>query len=151
MRTAFTHLYQTRKNILKILEANKGKEYIIPKGFNNNLYWNVAHCVVTQQLLCYKLSNNNIIIDSELVELYKKGTKPQVGVPNIIEVGKVKDLLFTAVEQIEKDYEAGLFKNYKQYETSYGVTLNSIDDAILFNNSHEALHLGYMLAMSKHL
>ena len=151
MRTAFTHLYQTRKNILKILEANKGKEYIIPKGFNNNLYWNVAHCVVTQQLLCYKLSNNNIIIDNELVELYKKGTKPKASVPNIIEVGKVKDLLVTAVEQMEKDYEAGLFKNYNQYETSYGVTLNSIDDAILFNNSHEALHLGYMLAMSKHL
>ena len=151
MKTALKLLSQTRENILKILEANKGKEYIIPKGFNNNLYWNVAHCVVTQQLLCYKLSNNNIIIDNELVELYKKGTKPKADAPNIIEVGKVKDLLVTAVEQMEKDYESGLFKNYNQYETSYGVTLNSIDDAILFNNSHEALHLGYMLAMSKHL
>ena len=151
MKTAFDLLSQTRENILKILEANKGKEYIMPKGFNNNLYWNVAHCVVTQQLLCYKLSNNDIIIDNELVELYKKGTKPKADTPNIIEVGKVKDLLVTAVEQMEKDYQAGLFKNYNQYKTSYGVTLNSIDDAILFNNSHEALHLGYMLAMSKHL
>ena len=70
-----------------------------------------------------------------MVELYKKGTKPKADAPNIIEVGKVKDLLVTAVEQMEKDYESGLFKNYNQYETSYGVTLNSIDDAILFNNS----------------
>jgi len=27
----------------------------IPEGFNNNLIWNIAHCVVTQQLLCYKV------------------------------------------------------------------------------------------------
>ena len=151
MKTAFDHLFQTRENILKILEANKGKEYIIPKGFNNNLYWNAAHCVVTQQLLCYKLSDNDIIIDNELVELYKKGTKPKAETPNIIEVGKVKDLLITAVEQMEIDYKDGLFKNFNKYPTSYGITLNSIDEAILFNNSHEALHLGYMLAMSKNL
>jgi hypothetical protein len=151
MKTAFEHLLQTRKNILKILEANKGKEYIIPKGFNNSLYWNAAHVIVTQQLLCYKLSGNDIIIDDELVDLYRKGSKPSYKAPNMIEVGKVKDLLLTSVEQMEKDYNDGIFIAYNVYPTSYGITLSSIDEAILFNNSHEAMHLGYMLAMSKSL
>lgn len=151
MTTAFEHLLQTRKNILKLLEANEGKEHIIPKGFNNSLYWNAAHCVVTQQLLCYKLSGNKMIIDDEIVDLYRKGAKPNGSTPNIIEISKVKDLLITAAEQMNKDYEAGLLKDYNEYPTSYGITLKSVDEAILFNNSHEALHLGYMMAMVKSL
>jgi|TARA_B100000795_G_C22743686_1_gene416444 hypothetical protein len=151
MKTTFNNLLQTRENILKILEDNAGKEHIIPKGFNNSLYWNAAHCVVTQQLLCYKLSGNKIIIDDELVDLYKKGTKPLDTLPNIIEIGKVKDLLATSIEQMEKDYNEGLLKDYNAYPTSYGITLKTISDAILFNSIHEALHLGYMMAMVKNL
>ena len=151
MKTTFEHLLQTRKNILKILEANAGKEHIIPKGFNNSLYWNAAHCVVTQQLLCYKLSGNKMIIDDELVDLYRKGAKPLDTRPNMIEIGKVKDLLITSIEQMEKDYNNGLLKDYSEYLTSYGITLKSVNDAILFNNMHEAVHLGYMMALVKSL
>lgn len=151
METIFKHLLQTRKNILKVLEANAGKEHIIPKGFNNSLYWNAAHCVVTQQLLCYKLSGNAMIIDDSLVDAYRKGSKPNGEVPNIIEIGKVKDLLITSVEQMEIDYNNGLFKNYDDYPTSYGITLSSCEEAIQFNNQHDSLHFGYMLAMVKSL
>lgn len=151
METIFEHLLQTRKNILKVLEANQGKEHIIPKGFNNSLYWNAAHCVVTQQLLCYKLSGNDMIIDDSLVDAYRKGSKPTGDVPNVIEIGKVKDLLITAVEQMEIDYKNGLFQSYSDYPTSYGITLKSCDDAIVFNNQHDSLHLGYMMAMAKSL
>jgi hypothetical protein len=28
----------------------------IPEGYNNNLIWNIAHVVVVQQMLVYKLS-----------------------------------------------------------------------------------------------
>lgn len=151
MEHVFKHLLQTRKNILSILENNAGKEHIIPKGFNNSLYWNAAHCVVTQQLLCYKLSGNEMIIDDSIVDAYRKGTAPSDEVPNIIEIGKVKDLLTTSVEQLEKDYNAGLLKTFNEYPTSYGITLTSVEEAILFNNQHDALHFGYMMAMCKSL
>jgi hypothetical protein len=29
----------------------------VPKGYRNSIFWNVAHIVVTQQLLVYGLSN----------------------------------------------------------------------------------------------
>lgn len=151
MKTAFEHLLQSRKNILKVLENNQGKEHIIPKGFNNSLYWNAAHCVVTQQLLCYKISGNEMIVDSDVIDKYRKGSTPDGNVPNVIEIGKIKDLLIISVEQMEKDYNEGLFKNYTAYPTSFGVELKSIEDAILFNNLHEGLHLGYMMAMVKSL
>ena len=49
---------------------------IIPDGFNNNIYWNIAHCVATQQLLCYYLSGNPFRIDKYWVDTYKKGHLP---------------------------------------------------------------------------
>ena len=47
----------TRKNLLKYLNTLSIEELnIIPEGFNNNIFWNIAHVAVTQQILVYKLS-----------------------------------------------------------------------------------------------
>jgi len=120
----------------------------IPEGFNNNLIWNIAHCVVTQQLLCYKLSGNAMYVSNELVRVYRKGAKPEGDVGAAF-VEKLKELCMSTVDQIEKDYDEGLFKGYNEYPTSFGVTLNSIEDAIQFNNVHEGMHFGTMLALKK--
>lgn len=147
MKTTFDYLRQTRQNILKTLVNQAGKEHMIPKGFKNSLYWNAAHCLVTQQLLCYKLSGEEVKVDDEIIEAYRKGAAPTDSLPDVLEVAKVKELLITSVDQLEEDYNNGLFKKYSPYTTSYGVTLNSIEDAINFNNIHEGLHFGYMMAM----
>jgi hypothetical protein len=54
-------------------------------------------------------------------------------------------------DRLDRDYQEGIFRHYVPYKTSYGVELNNIDDAIIFNNIHEGLHLGYMMAMVKSL
>ena len=48
----------------------------IPEGFKNNIAWNVAHLVVTQQLLHYKLSGLNPLCPDDLIEAHRKGTSP---------------------------------------------------------------------------
>ena len=149
MKSTFNRLRQTRKNLLAFYEKHEEKAFIISKGFKNNLYWNLAHCVVTQQILCYKLSDNAMLVENEFVEKYKKGTVPTSEVVSALQVSKTKELLFTTLEQLEKDYQLGLFSNFNAYSTSYGLQLNSFEDAIQFNNVHEALHLGYMMAMVK--
>lgn len=149
METNFKYLKQTRENILSVLNKHAGKEHMIPKGFNNSLYWNAAHCLVTQQLLCYKLSGEKMLVEDEIIDLYRKGTASTDDMPTIIEVGRVKQLLIDTVDKMELDYKSGLFRKYEVYPTSYGITLTSIEDAIAFNNIHEGIHFGYMLAMSK--
>ena len=52
---------------------------------------------------------------------------------------------------MEEDYHKGVFKTYNEYTTSYNVTLNNIEKAIMFNNVHEGLHLGYIMALKKAL
>jgi hypothetical protein len=48
-----------------------------PEGYSNNLIWNIAHIIVVQQMLVYKLSGLPMMISDEMVEKYKKGTKPR--------------------------------------------------------------------------
>ena len=50
----------------------------IPEGFNNNLIWNIAHVMVTQQVLVYKLSGLPLLISDEMVDKYRKGSKPEL-------------------------------------------------------------------------
>ena len=112
------------------------------------MFWNLAHVVVTQQKLVYGLSGHALNIEESWVERYQKGTFP-ASVPTAEEVEGLKELLFSTLEQTEKDYAAGVFTEFNTYMTSAKVELNSVEDAITFNLFHEGLHLGSLLALQK--
>ena len=146
-----TTLESTRSNIIKILDAHSNDQINkIPDGFSNNLIWNFAHIIVTQQLLCYKLAGQEMIVSNEMVEAFRKGSKPEV----VYDEAYYKDLISLSaktIARLKEDYKNGLFSGYKEYPTSYGVTLNGIEDAISFNNVHEGHHFGTVLALRKFL
>ncbi len=149
MNQLFTITETSRHMVSKILE-NHSLEQLnkIPEGFSNNLIWNIAHVVVTQQLLVYKLSGLPMMVSDELIEKYKKGTKPEQ-VATQAEVDEIKSLLFTAIEKTKEDYADGIFKNYNEYPTSTGFVLKSVEDAMAFNNFHEGLHIGILMSLRK--
>ncbi len=130
---------------LSLKELNK-----IPEGFNNNIIWNIAHTIVTQQLLVYKLSGLPMIVSDELVDSYRKGTKPEKDLSQA-EVDFVKGLLFSTIEKTEEDYKNKVFQTYNQYTVTTKSTLSNVEEAIEFNNFHEGIHLGYILALRKSL
>jgi|TARA_B110000114_G_C15094737_1_gene400639 hypothetical protein len=142
---------QNRTLLLKLLEKfSLDQLNTVPKGYRNSIFWNVAHTIVTQQLLVYGLSNQPFLVDSELVKTYRKDTKT-VHEATETELAEIKTLLFSTVEQTKIDYENDFFKNYKPYTTSLNVTLSTIEEAISFNTFHEGIHLGYILAMKNSL
>lgn len=142
---------QTRKNCLNILDTFSIEEINhIPKGFNNNLAWNFGHIIVTQQLLCYGLSGLTPIISKEMISQYRKGTRPGEFV-SPEELEKFKTLANTCIDRTIQDLDSGIFKEYKEYPTSYGMTLHNIQEAITFNASHEALHFGTMISLKNAL
>ena len=120
----------------------------IPKGFNNNIWWNIAHVVVTQQLLLYSLSGLPMGISGELVARYRKGSFPE-GTPSEEEVREMERLLMGTLEQAHRDFVGGKFKTFKEYTTSVGVTLRSPEDALAFDVFHEGLHLGVIMSLKK--
>ncbi len=120
----------------------------IPDGFNNNVLWNVGHVVVTQQLLCYKLSGMALGVDDATVEMFCKGSSPKDWATTP-DYQALLGPLHGLVETTRRDYAAGRFGGYNTYTTSTGYTLSSIEDAIAFNNFHEGIHLGYVLALRR--
>lgn len=139
----------SRNMISKILENHTLEQLNkIPEGFSNNLIWNIAHVVVTQQLLVYKLSGLPVMVSEEMIEKYKKGTKPEQDASQA-EVDEIKSLLFSTIEKTKEDYANGVFKNFNEYPTSTGFVLTSAEGAMNFNNYHEGLHVGILMSLRK--
>ena len=139
--------YKTRvilKNYLETISLEDLNK--IPEGYNNNIFWNIAHLVATQQILVYKFSEVPALVSDELINKYRKGTKPEAEVTQA-EVDEVKALLFSTLDQTEEDYKAGKFKTYNSITTSMDSTLTNVDEAIAYNNFHEGIHLGSVLAL----
>lgn len=149
MNSVFEVQKTIREILLKILD-NHSLEQLnkIPAGFGNNLIWNIAHCVSTQQVLVYKLSGLPMMVSEEFINKYKKGTKPEGDVSQA-EVDEIRTLLSTTLEQVQKDFANGIFQNYMEYTTSMGFTLKNIDGALDFNNYHEGIHTGIVMSIRK--
>ena len=149
MQQQFEILRKSRVLQLKAIEGLTMEQLnTIPTGFKNNIVYNIAYLVVTQQLLCYKLSGLDCLVDDELIENFKKGTTPSYQV-SAQEFEKIKNLFLELPEKLATDYSKGIFKNYAAYTTSANVTLNSVEDAIAFNNFHEGIHFGVLLQLKK--
>lgn len=149
MNKEFEYLKNTRENIIKIIAPLTIDQLnTIPSGFRNNIAWNVGHLIVSQQNLLYSLSKVEPICPQEFIIKYKRGTFPE---NPIFESGKLEliQYLEQLPDKVRKDYDSGKFTTYIPFKTHYGTQLNSIEDAIIFNNIHEALHLGYIMAMVK--
>ncbi|OAB80375.1 DinB family protein [Cochleicola gelatinilyticus] len=134
------------KNFLKELSLEQLNT--IPEGFKNNIFWNIKHVVVTQQLLVYGLSNLPMQVSDVEITKYRKGTEP-LGDISIEDVRILETQLFETLEQTVTDYKAGLFKTYKEYTVTTKSTLTNVEEASQFNNFHEGIHLGYVLALRK--
>lgn len=149
MDFAFDTTLKSRKFLKGLLE-NLTLEQLnkVPEGFNNNIIWNVAHTIVTQQLLVYKLSGIPMIVSDELVEMYRKGTKVERDVTQA-EVDLIKGLLFSTIEKTKEDYDNRIFQTYHEYTVTTKSKLTNVDEAIAFNNFHEGIHLGYVLALKR--
>jgi len=149
MKTQFDILKTSRQLALKAInDLTLEQIHTIPDGFKNNIAWNVAHLVVTQQLLQYKLSGLDCLVPDELIELHRKGTFPTTTFTED-EFEEVKDLFAGLPDTLEKDFNEGIFENYHAYETSTGFVLDTFEAAVNFNNYHEGIHLGIILALKK--
>ncbi|UTW62543.1 DinB family protein [bacterium SCSIO 12741] len=141
----------TRERALEAIEGLELEQLTrIPEGFNNSLLWNFGHIIVTQQLLSFGLCKQELPIEKELIERYRKGSAPDPNHPNAeADLNYFKANALKWIDLAREYYEEDRFEPFHSYRTSYGVPLLSLEDAIAFNNIHEGLHLGYMMAMKR--
>jgi len=149
MHQVFEITRTSRKVLAQFLEQHTLEQLNkIPEGFNNNLIWNIGHCIVVQQMLVYKLSGLPLLVSEELVEKYRKGTKPESEVSQA-EVEELKGLLFETINQTKIDVARKIFKKYDEFTSMSGFTMRNVEDALAFNYYHEAMHIGMMMSIRK--
>lgn len=149
MKKQFELLRATRQNVLAVLEESSSDTLLnIPRGFNNNILWNIYHVLASQQLLIYGLSQTPFYLDKDFVFQYKSGTKPS-GEKDLSLIDFAKINLLTTVKQLSEDYQQAIFGEFKIIKTSYGLEIQNIEDAIYFNNLHEAMHYGQIKTLQR--
>jgi hypothetical protein len=141
----------SRSKLLSLVEELTTAELnYIPVGFNNNLAWQIGHIVVSQQILCYKLAGQKLIIENELIDLYKNGSKPERDFSDA-EIAQMKDYVLSTIDQLAIDLQNGIFDDYNPYTVSTypGFRLENVKDAVTFIASHDGLHYGCSLGLKR--
>ena len=142
---------QTRKNFITLVEGLSVEQLNeIPAGMSNNIAWNLGHIVAAQQGLCNGMSGVALNVAPDFIANFKKGTKPESFINNET-IQQFKKYVIANINDLEKALKENVFANYQPYVTSYGYVLNSIEDAVRFVATHDALHLGYSMAIRKNL
>ena len=137
-----------RERYLQYLEGFTLEQLaVIPQGFRNNLLWNISHAIVTQQLYCYHNSGLPMYVPQGFIDAYRKGTVPDGHIPTQAEVDTLKGWLLSTQQQLEEDYQKGIFTTYTDYLTGLNSPRGCVEDAIYFNNTHEGMHLGLVIGI----
>ena len=149
MKSTFKIFKRNRECFLELLESLSIEQLnTIPPKMSNNLIWNYGHIITTQQRLAYKLTGEQSIVSEELFAKYLSGSKPSTNV-TLKEFEELKELSKKCIEKTIVDYEAGLFKSFKEMTSSTGFHFATLEEALEFNNYHEALHYGFMNQIKK--
>jgi hypothetical protein len=120
----------------------------IPEGFNNNIIWQIGHCITSQQRHMYMRSGLPMYISKEFMESFKIGSSP-ASWSTTPDLNEVKHLLIYTVNQLESDLESGLFINYEPFELPIGFQVKNHVQALQAANYHEAEHSGRIFTYLK--
>lgn len=150
MKDQIDLLKVTRNNFKQVIDSLDHDRLVkIPEGFRNNVLWNTGHALTTCGLLVYGRAGLPLRLDDDFVAHYRKGSVP--------DGSELKDLEFITgelsrgVDDLYELVRSGQPRPYDPFMTSYNYMLNTWEDAIRFNNVHESLHLGYVMAMVRNL
>ncbi len=113
----------------------------IPEGFNNNIIWQIGHCITSQQRHMYMRSGLPMHISEEFMESFKIGSSPGSW-QTIPDINEVKHLLIGTVNLLESDLKSGLFVNYEPFNLPIGIHVKNYVEALQVANYHEAEHSG---------
>ena len=122
---------------------------LVPNGFANNIAWNIGHIITIQQAVVYALSGLEMAIPFDIYKpLYWANTSPADWheTPDTV---ALLQMLLDHSSQLSADYAAGKFTDthYQPRTSGSGIFMDTVEDAISYNNYHEGLHLGAILAL----
>jgi hypothetical protein len=138
----FKQLGFVRENTLSQVVGMKDEEsLLIPKGFNNNIKWNLGHIYVIQEKFRFQIMGEETQLLNYFMELFGSGTKPtEWGNQELPTIHELIQLLRNQLDRIEQNLEGRLDDGIPPYTTSTGLTLSTVKELISFCLYHEGMH-----------
>ena len=143
MQDTFHITHKNREAIVNLSKTLSLDELnTIPKGFNNNILWNMGHMVAVQQLLVYGLSKTPYKVDQWIIDNFKNKSKPEKPY-TLAEYDNVVNAMLNTILQMEADYSDKVFGPVTPFiSKSLNTTIDTLEGIIKFNSFHEGLHTG---------
>lgn len=151
MNAELTVFRKGREYVVNELIANLSLNQInsIPDGFTGNIGWHLGHLVTTHRGLIYQLHGHRSGMEKEFILKYALGSKPENPMTQE-ELDFIKKRLIEQCDELEADEAAGIFTGeYRTYNTTSGMILHNHEEAVAYSNFHQAMHVGYIMAMRR--
>lgn len=154
MNTKIEKIKNFRHYLLKQIEDLSTQQLNkIPKGYNNNIIWNLGHLIVAQQNMCYVKAGLPIAVEDKYFSSFMSGTKPENFIEEL-EIKNINEIFISSIDKLQSDFDKNKFMNYSTsiaIQNIYGFEVNNINSALEYILYHEGIHAGYIFVMRKFL
>lgn len=140
-----------RENTLSQVVGMKEEETLfIPKGFNNNIKWNLGHIYLIQEKFGFQIIGEETKLPNNFMELFSTGTKPVDWRNQVLPTtDELIQLLINQLERIEKNLDGRLEDEIVPYTTSTGLSLSTVKELISFCLYHEGMHFNAIKSIKR--
>lgn len=142
----YKHLEGFRGYLLKVGNVTEDEGEIVPKGFKNNIRWNLGHVYTEQYMWIKTLINEEVDIPEQFNEWFGWGTSPKNFTNETPSLEELRTLLKKQLGKIKETYDDRLEEVFPQTEV-WGMT--TIEQVLLWTSFHEGMHLQAILDLKK--
>ncbi|PAE38330.1 DinB family protein [Bacillus sp. 7884-1] len=142
----FTQLENYRSYILGVLEnVTKEEVEVIPKGFNNNIRWNLGHIYLDQYLWIQAVTKEKAGVPEQFKAWFGYGTSPANFTQETPTIEELKKLLKEQPAKIKAEYGDRLEEEFPPTEMG----MHTIEQVLIRTIFHEGMNLQTILDLKK--
>ncbi|AST94562.1 DinB family protein [Shouchella clausii] len=144
----FEQLNTYRGELLNMVEdVTEEEAEIVPRGFNNNIRWNLGHVILDQYLWIRVLTKEDMPISLAFNQWFGYGTDPSHFTDETPSLAELISLLREQPRLIEQNYRDRLEEEFPP--TDMG--MHTIEQVLVRTIFHEGLHMGAIVAIKRQI
>ncbi|MFP7334311.1 DinB family protein [Shouchella clausii] len=144
----FEQLNTYRGELLNMVEdVTEEEAEIVPRGFNNNIRWNLGHVILDQYLWIRVLTKEDMPVSLAFNQWFGYGTDPSHFTDETPSLAELISLLREQPRLIEQDYRDRLEEEFPP--TDMG--MHTIEQVLVRTIFHEGLHMGAIIAIKRQI
>lgn len=147
-RVLFEQLKTYRGELLEMVAGvSEAESEIIPRGFNNNIRWNLGHIYVDQYIWIRTLTKEEIPVPLEFIEWFGYGSSPSRFNDETPTFSQLIPMLQQQPFTIQEKYKNRLEEKFAPTEMG----IHTIEQVLIRTIFHEGLHLSAIQAIKRQL